>query len=117
MNKRFLWSLAALTVLVISTDLGAAELRGRLWGSSGQGVQPGTMVQVTCQGENPRDPESVAHNGSYSVRGLPPERGCQLTVIVGGARSQPVAFNTSRSVVSFNAEVRNYQGRILVLPR
>lgn len=117
--RKYLLSLLVVGLMVsgVLTEVTAAEIRGTLRGADNQRVPPGTEIEVSC-GAGHMGSVPLRSDGSYSVRGLPAGRGCQLTIrYQDGSTSEQIPFSTGRSVVLFNAELRKYRNRILVFRR
>lgn len=108
MIKKGLYLLLLLFMLMAFFSVAhAAELRGRLTG------MPSATLNVQCPGGG--GSASLNPDGSYIVTGLPSRKSCSFTVSSGGQESVPVPFSTSRSVTIFNGQLKQHQGRILVI--
>ena len=108
--------LAAILVLCLAPAAAeAAELTGRISLSDETAHQAQDMrVRLAC----PQYDNAVGvANGSYTLRGLPANSACELTVEVNNLVSKPIRIQTNASLVRFNAEVRLLDNRLIVLRR
>jgi hypothetical protein len=109
LKRWFLSTLLFLISLLFTSNINAAELRGRLSGLSG------ASVNVTCNGGG--GSSLLSSDGTYSIMGLPFGKSCSFTVTVSKdkAESVRIPFNTSRSITIYNGQVKKYGRRILVI--
>ena len=96
----------------VSVD--AAELKGKM-SMKGTSIPSGALIEANCGKWN--GSTTIARNGRYSLRGIPPKRSCTFTVQFPDATSAPVSFSTRKSVVTFNAEIRHAKNTLLILRR
>jgi hypothetical protein len=108
-SKRVIKIKSMIALLLLSTSVNAAEIRGRIWSEDNvNAAPPGAVLTIDC-GAGPGQKISLKKDGSYSLRSLPANVGCTATihVTVSGntipSRSVPV--RTNATVVNFNAEV------------
>jgi len=102
--------------LLISAPGFASEVRGSFWSYNGGQIPRGTEIKVHCG--NFHKSAVIQPNGSYSIRGLPPSRGCAYQIeYPDGSMSKPIAFNSGSGVVQISGELRKYKNRILVISK
>ncbi|NNE62703.1 MAG: hypothetical protein HKN34_01345 [Gammaproteobacteria bacterium] len=121
-GRLFIKITAMIALILLSTIVNAAEIRGRIWSeNNANAAPPGAVLTVEC-GSNTREEIPLTRDGSYSVRGLPANGSCAATihVTVGGRTisSDSLAVRTNATVVNFNAEVIIANNDIVImLPR
>lgn len=115
MNKilfSFLWGFL---ILALPASVNAAELYGK-FSSNKSNLLKGASIFVKC--DDWQQTVSIGSDGKYNVRGIPGNRGCFFVVKHPNYNDSPqVRFNTNKSVVTLNAELRLRENRILVLRR
>jgi len=113
--RGYLWVIFALSLL-ISIPGFASEVRGSFWSYNNAQIPSGAAIKVYCG--NFYKSAMIQPNGSYSVRGLPPSRGCTYQIeYPDGSMSKPMAFNSGSGVVQINGELRKYKNIILVISK
>jgi len=105
----------ALLALLLVSDATAAELRGRMWQDGQSGPPSGATLTVVCGGTTKS--VSLGANGSYSVRDLPANASCKLTLKAGAKASPAVPARTNATVFNFDAEIKILPDRLIVLPK
>lgn len=116
MKKNILTILALLICWSITTIAVAAELRGNFFAAKDTSIPKEAKIHVTC-GSKTYD-ETIRPDGSFSVRRLPSRTGCVYRVMFSDSfKSKEIAFNSGRSVVKINAEIRKYKNLLLIIPR
>lgn len=121
-SKRVIRIKSLIAVLLFSTSVHAAEIRGRIWSENNvNAAPPGAELAVDC-GAGKRQSVRLKKDGSYSLRSLPANAGCSATirVTVPGKtlRSRSVPVRTNATVVNFNAEVIiANNSAVVMLPR
>ena len=114
--KKFLFaSLGAVLLFTLPTVVVAAELYGK-FSTNDSSILQGAAIFVRC--DDWQQSAGIGRDGKYSVRGIPGNRGCYFTVQHPKyGESAEIRFNTNKSVITFNAELRLKDNRILVLRR
>ena len=121
-SKRVIKINSMLALLLLSTSVNAAEIRGRIWSENNvNSAPPGAVLTVDC-GAGAGQKISLKKDGSYSLRSLPANAGCTATihVTVSGntISSRSVPVRTNATVVNFNAEVIiANNSAVVLLPR
>ena len=111
-----------IALLLLSTSVNAAEIRGRIWSENNvNAAPPGAELAIEC-GAGARQSVQLKNDGSYSLRSLPANVGCTATirVTVSGKtlQSRSVPVRTNATVVNFNAEVIiANNSAVVLLPR
>lgn len=107
-----------LAALLSPGSVQAAELYGRFF-SADPAILAGARIEVTCGSWRESDRGiAIAADGRYVVRAIPGGRGCSFVISHADyGESGRVNFNTNRSVVKIDAELRLRGRQILVLRR
>ena len=111
-----------IAILLLSTSVNAAEIRGRIWSANNVNAgPPGAMLAIDC-GNDTKQPFPLENDGSYSLRGLPTNMSCTVTIEVTVSSntfsSLSVPIRTNATVVNFNAEVIIVNNSaVVLLPR
>lgn len=105
-------------LVLLSEGVGAAEIQGRMWAAKGTNIPGGIEVVVEC-GNPPPKSVPLARSGRYSLRHLPANRSCRLTVQIKekSITSAPLSVHTRKSVVTVNAELRLVRRSLLIFRR
>ena len=115
MKKFLITSLGAVLLFVLPIAVVAAELYGKFSTNNSSILQSATIF-VRC--DNWQQSAGIGGDGKYNVRGIPGNKGCYFTVQHPQyGESAEIRFNTNKSVITFNAELRLKENRILVLRR
>jgi hypothetical protein len=94
----------------------AAELTGRIWSTTNTNAPPAnTKVSIVCDDQSRS--VNLAADGSFTIRNLPSNKSCRLTVSIGASSSQAISISTRSALVRFNAAVQKAGNKVLVLPR
>jgi hypothetical protein len=114
--KKFVFSfLGVFLIFTLPTIANAAELYGK-FSSNNSSLLQGATILVKC--DDWQQSVNIGKDGNYNVRGIPGNRGCFFTIKHPKYGESPeVRFNTNKSVVTLNAELRVKDNRILVLRR
>ena len=114
--KNFVYSsLGGFLMFTLASTASAAELYGK-FSSANRDIFQEAVLFVSC--DDWRQSVNIGKDGKYNVRGIPGNRGCFFTVKHPKFGESPeVRFNTNKSVVTLNAELRVKDNRILVLRR
>jgi hypothetical protein len=121
-SKRVIKIKSMIALLLLSTSVNAAEIRGRIWSENNvNSAPPGAVLTINC-GAGAGQEISLKKDGSYSLRSLPANVGCTATirVTVSGntISSRSVPVRTNATVVNFNAEVIiANNSAVVLLPR
>ncbi len=95
----------------------SAELSGKFWGHGNQHFAPKScIIHIACASQKPVE-STLNGDGTYSVRGLPPNTTCSLTLKQNNIQSRPLTVRTNATSVRFNGEVRSGNKSLIVLPR
>jgi len=120
-GKRVMKIKSVIALLLLSTSVNAAEIRGRIWLENDVNTAPpGAVLRIDCA--SARQEIRLKKDGSYSLRSLPANGSCTATirVTVSGRSisSDPLPVRTNATVVNFNAEVIiANNGVVILLPR
>ena len=115
MRKFTFSSLGIIFLFSLSTASYAAELYGKFSPEKSDILKDAKII-VKCG--DWKQSVTIGRDGKYSVRGIPGNRGCFFTIQASPyTESAEVRFNTNRSVVTFNADLKLKSNRILVLRR
>lgn len=117
MKKYILLPAVLILIIALPALTYAAELYGK-FSSSNPDILLDALVSVKCN--NYSRSTNISSDGKYSVRGIPGNQGCYFTITYPDSKysdSPIVRFNTNRSVVTINAELRLKNNQILVLRR
>jgi len=109
-------ALAAL--LLLSSGVDAAEIRGRIWsGNNVNAAPPGAVLTIDCPGN--RQNIQLGGDGAYSARSLPANKSCSVSIRVNVAgkkiSSDSLPVRTNSTVVNFNAQVIIANNNVVVL--
>ena len=121
-SKRFIRIKPMIALLLLSASVNAAEIRGRIWSENNvNAAPPGAELAIDC-GAGTKPPVPLEKDGSYSLRSLPANMSCTVTirVTVSGKTlsSHAVPIRTNATVVNFNAEVIiANDSAVVLLPR
>ena len=108
-----LYFICPVMLLLATSVVSAAELRGRIWDAATGNAPSGGSLQLNCGGSP--NPHSLVGNGSYSIRNVP-SGPCKITVRTSdGTASRNITIN--KPVVRFNGETRRAGNRIFLVPR
>ena len=115
MNKLLFSFLGGFLILTMPALANAAELYGK-FSSNKSSLLKGATMFVKC--DDWQQTVKIGSDGKYNVRGIPGNRGCFFVIQHPKYKDSPqVRFNTNKSVVTLNAELRQRDNRILVLRR
>jgi hypothetical protein len=104
-SKRFIKIKSMIAVLLLSTSVNAAEIRGRIWSENNvNAAPPDAKLTIDC-GAGTSQTVPLENDGSYSLRGLPANMSCTVSVSSNKRPSPSVPIRTNATVVNFNAEV------------
>jgi hypothetical protein len=108
-------ALAGILSILSANRATGAELYGTFTAGNSN-IFRGAKVEVKCGDWEKMVP--VASSGKTNLRGIPDGRGCYLTVHHPDYRQSPgVQFNTGKSVVTLNAELRIIKNQIILFRR